>query len=159
MSVLELLTSIDIKYEITEHEPVFTAKQAEFIKNILPGTGCKNLFMKNKKGNFYLIIIKDSKKADIKQIEQTFKTSRLSFASEEELSEVLGLQKGSASPFGIINDKSNKTVIFIDIGLKNKTLLFHPNINTATISVSFQDLIKFIEYENHEYFLYKAISD
>ncbi len=152
MNILELLTMLNIKYEIVEHEPVFTVEQAEFVKGLISGVGCKNLFMKNKNKDYFLIIVDDCKKADMKNIKKVCGTSHLSFASEEELNNILGLKRGSVSPFGIINDKKNKVRIIIDKDLKGKRLLFHPNINTATISIDYNDLIKFIEYENHKYF-------
>lgn len=77
--------------------------------------------------------------------------SRLSFASSSRLKEILDLEEGSVTPFGIINDKDNKVTLLIDKDLKDNKLLFHPNINTKTISVSYDDLIKFIEDQNHKY--------
>lgn len=152
MNVIELLTMLNIKYEIIKHEPVFTAEQAEFIKGLLSGVGCKNLFMRNKNKDYFLIIVDDCKRANIKNIEKICGNSHLSFASEEELNNILGLKRGAVSPLGIINDTLNKVKIVIDKGLVGKRLLIHPNINTATISIDYNDLIKFIEYENHEYF-------
>ena len=67
--------------------------------------------------------------------------------------DILKLKIGSVSPFGIVNDSENKVTLLIDSDLKNKKLLFHPNINTKTISIEFDDLIKFIEYEKNKYIL------
>lgn len=152
MEVIDLLNSIGIKYEKIEHMKVFTAKQAEFIKKHIDGTGCKNLFMKNKNGCFYLIIIEDYKRADFKRLKKDMNISHLSFASNTELNEILKLNSGSVSPFGIINDINNRVEIIIDNDLVGKRLLFHPNTNTMTISIDFDDLIKFIEYEKHRYY-------
>ena len=66
---------------------------------------------------------------------------------------ILKLEKGSVTPFGILNDTDNKVLLVIDKELKDKRLLFHPNINTKTISVTYDNLIKFIKYEGHNYVL------
>ena len=93
----------------------------------------------------------ENKKANIKQIEKIVNTSHLSFAKETELKSILQLEQGSVTPFGILNDNDNKVMIVIDKDLKGKKLLFHPNVNTKTISISYDDLIKFIEFEKHNY--------
>ena len=71
----------------------------------------------------------------------------------EELKEILGVTRGSVTPLGIINDIENKVLVLLDKDLQHQTLLAHPNRNTATISIKFEDLIRFIEYEKHKYFL------
>lgn len=93
----------------------------------------------------------ENKQADLKSIANLAGTSRLSFASPETLYDVLRLYPGSVSPFGIINDKDNVVILIIDAELKNKKLLFHPNINTKTIAIQYDDLIKFVEFTNHHY--------
>ena len=110
-------------------------------------------FLTDKKGNFLLLIMEENKRADIKNIEKTLEIKKLTFANEKELNEILGLNKGSCTPFGIINDKKHITLLLIDKDLKGKKLLFHPNRNTATISIEFNDLLKFIKYENNEYMM------
>ena len=92
-------------------------------------------------------------KIDLKNLSQKL-NGHLSFGSEEELKRILKLSKGSVSPFGIINDKNHVVTILIDERLKQKRLLFHPNINTKTISIMQQDLIKFIEFEGNNYLFY-----
>ena len=153
MNLIEILKQLNIEYEIIEHQAVFTVEEAKHISNRIDGIGCKNLFLANKKEKYFLVILKDDKKANIKEIEKIINTSHLSFANKDKLKEIIGLERGSVTPFGIINDIYNKVTILIDKELQNKKLLFHPNRNTATISVSFQDLIKFIDFEEHKYIL------
>lgn len=153
MNLYEVLDKLNIKYKEIEHEPVFTIEQAQFIKENIDGIGCKNLFLTNKKGNYYLIVLNENKKANIKEITKLLNESHLSFASVEELKEILNLKQGSVTPLGIINDKNNVVTIIIDNELSNKVLLVHPNINTKTLSISYDDLIKYIEYENHNYII------
>ena len=67
------------------------------------------------------------------------------------MKEILNLDKGSVTPLGIVSDKNNLVTIIIDEELSNKKLLMHPLINTSTISIEYNDLIKFIDNQNHHY--------
>lgn len=150
MNLYEVLDKLDIVYEEISHEKVMTVDEAKNIENMIEGIGSKNLFLTDKK-NYYLVILEENKRADIKELMNIIGCSRLSFASSSRLKEILDLEEGSVTPFGIINDKDNKVMLLIDKDLKNNKLLFHPNTNTRTISVSYDDLIKFIENQNHKY--------
>lgn len=153
--VYEELEKYQIPYEKVEHEAVFSVEQSQKIKKQIEGVGCKNLFLKDQKKNYYLIILDDQHQISLKEIALKINSKRLSFASPDELWEILGLYSGSVSPFGILNDKTNKCMIVIENTLENQTLLFHPNINTATISLDYSDFIKFIKLKNHAYQMIK----
>lgn len=148
----EVLKELNIEYEEVSHEKVMTVEEAMNLENMIDGIGSKNLFLTDKK-NYYLVILEENKRANIKELVNILECKKLSFASSERLKEVLDLEEGSVTPFGIINDKDNKVVLVIDKDLIGKKLLFHPNTNTKTMSVTYDDLIKFIEYEKHKYIL------
>lgn len=149
--LFEILNKLEIKYELLEHEAVYTVDEAKELDNMLEGIGCKNLFLTNKKDKYFLVMIHEDKRANIKEIESLVDCKHLSFGKEEDLKEVLGLEAGSCTPLGIINDKENKVVLVFDKDLVDKKVLCHPNKNTATLSLEFSDLIKFIEYLEHKY--------
>lgn len=153
--VYEVLEQNGIAYEKVEHEAVFSVEQSQMIKEKIKGIGCKNLFLKDQKKNYYLVILNDQHQISLKDIAIKINSKRLSFASKEELLEILGLYPGSVTPFGILNDKENKCKIIMEDFLENATLLFHPNINTVTISISHSDFIKFIKLRNHDYQIIK----
>lgn len=148
----DILQKLDIVYEEVNHQRVYTIEEAQKagIRNLINGVGCKNLFLTDHKDHYYLVVLEENKKIHIKDISQIV-GAHLSFASPERLKEILGLESGSVSPFGIINDNKNKTIIIIDKELKNQKLLFHPNRNDKTINIEYNDLIKFIKYLNHNY--------
>ena len=152
--VYEILKKLDIDYEEMKHKAVYTSEEAMFITKEMNGTGVKNLFLKSKH-KFYLVLIPENKRANIKQIEKQINEKNLSFANEKHLKEILNLTPGSVTPFGIINDKENQVTIVIDEKLKNKKVLFHPNTNTKTIKIDYNDLLKFIDRENHKYIILK----
>lgn len=153
MDLYKILNQLNIKYDEISHIPIYTIEDAQFIKTDIEGIGCKNLFLTDKKGKYFIFMIEDNKKADIKTIRKSVNTSHLSFANIEELKNILNLDLGSVSPMGIVNDNENVVTILIDKGLENKRLLVHPNINTKTLSIRYEDLIKFIEYEKHRYLI------
>lgn len=151
-NIYYVLDKLDINYKEIKHQPVYTVKEAQQIKNNIVGIGCKNLFLKGK-NKYYLVVLEESKKANIKEISKLVSEKHLSFAPIEDLNNILNLEPGSVTPLSIINDKNNVVTLIIDRDLENKLLLVHTNTNTKTISISYCDLIKFIKYENHNYIL------
>lgn len=146
--VLDVLTNLDISFRRYEHPPVYTVEQAKQHWDAIPGVHCKNLFLRNKKGTcHYLLIMEQSKKAELKTLAQRLGEERLSFASDERLMRYLGLEAGAVSPFGLINDHRREVLVLIDEDVLGADMIyFHPNVNTATIGLSFADFEKFLTY-------------
>lgn len=151
MDIYEVFKKLNIEYNEIEHKPLYTILDAEVIKGRIEGQECKNLFLTDNKDGYYLVIIEDKKRVDLKQLQKLLNVSKLSFASAGKLKEILNLIPGSVTPLSIIYDTNNKVTLLIDNDLKNKMLLFHPNTNTKTVSIKYNDLIKFIEFEKHKY--------
>lgn len=110
--------------------------------------------MKNSNGKkHYLVVLKGDKKADLKSIKSQINSTALSFASEERLEKYLGLSKGAVTPLGIINDEEHLVNIVLDEDLKKEEIIgVHPNVNTSTVFISYNDLIKFINSFGNEIF-------
>jgi Ala-tRNA(Pro) deacylase len=144
--VYAALDALGISYERHAHPAVFHAEDASTYWNPIPGVQCKNLFLRNKKGDrHYLVVLEISKRADLKEIVKLVGDDRLSFGSPERLMASLGLTPGSVSPFGLINDADGSVRVLIDRDLKGADrLIFHPNINTASVVVSWADLERFL---------------
>ena len=153
MTIYEILDELKISYEEISHKAVFTVEEANAIEEQINGVGCKNLFLTNKKGKYYIYVLEDSKQANLKELQIFLNEKRLSFGKEEELNEILKLTKGSVTPLGIINDKDNLVTFLLDKDLINKRILALPFVNTKTISLEYKDLIKIIEYTNHNYII------
>ena len=155
MDIYKILMELNINYEEIEHKAIYTAEEAlqEDIANKIDGIGCKNLFVKSK-DRYYLIFIKAEKRADLKAIAHLVNEAKLSFASEEELKDILDLTIGSVTPLGIVNDKNNLVTLLIDKELANEKVLAHPNINTKTVSMQLSDLIKLVQHIKHQYILF-----
>lgn len=139
---------LNIKFRYDEHPSVPTIEEAKKYWKDLDAKHCKNLFFRNHKGNkHYLVILEHTQALSIKDLEQRLKQGKLTFASEKRLMKYLGLTPGSVTPFGLINDAENHVHLFIDENLlKAERISFHPNINTATLTLDFADFMKFLEW-------------
>jgi Ala-tRNA(Pro) deacylase len=146
--VYDVLNDLGISYDRYGHPPVYTVEEAEKQWTDIIGAHCKNLFLRNKKGNrHYLVILEASKVADLKSLNKLLGEDRLSFASEKRLMKYLALETGAVSVFGLINDGENHVKVVIDEDLRNaEAVNFHPNVNTATVGISFPDFEKFLAY-------------
>ena len=114
---------------------------------------CKNLFFRNHKGNrHYLVILNCDRDMAIHDIEKQLHQGKLSFASEARMDKYLGVKPGSVTPFGLINDTEHHVTVFLDHTLQQaEKLSFHPCINTASLIIKREDLIKFLDYCGNEY--------
>ncbi len=146
--VYEVLARLEIEYNVHHHPPVYTVEEAEKHWKEISGAHCKNLFIRNKKGDHhYLLILIASRSADLKALNALLGEDRLSFASPERLMKYLGLLQGAVSPFGLINDVNKDVQVIIDKDLTSvERVNFHPNENTATVGLSFMDFEKFLKW-------------
>jgi Ala-tRNA(Pro) deacylase len=144
--VVERLRDLGIAFERHEHPPVATVEQAAEHWAGIDAAHCKNLFLRNQKGDrHYLLILEHSKKADLRAVANQIGDGKLSFGSPERLLKHLGLTPGSVSPFGLIHDATHSVRVVVDRDLQSAARLsFHPNINTATLVVSKDDFVRFL---------------
>ena len=144
--VVERLRDLGIAFERHEHPPVATVEQAAEHWAGIDAAHCKNLFLRNQKGDrHYLLILEHSKKADLRAVANQIGDGKLSFGSPERLLKHLGLTPGSVSPFGLVHDSSHSVRVVVDRDLQNAARIsFHPNINTATLVVSKDDFVRFL---------------
>src|SRR5215208_1904726 len=146
-AVYARLAALGISYERHEHPPAASVEDAEKHWVGIDATHCKNLFLRNQKGDrHYLVVLVASKKADLRAVADQIGDGKLSFASPERLMTHLGLTPGSVSPFGLINDRNHVVRVVLDRDLKSATRLsFHPNINTVTLTIAAADFARFLE--------------
>jgi Ala-tRNA(Pro) deacylase len=145
-TVYAALDALGIRYDRYEHPAVFNADDASKHWDPIDAVQCKNLFLRNKKGDrHYLVVVEIGKRVDLKDLVKLVGDDRLSFGSPQRLAAELGLTPGSVSPFGLINDADGSVRVLIDQDLRGAPrLIFHPNINTASVVVSWADLERFL---------------
>ena len=144
--VYDRLNALGIVFTRHEHPPAATVEEAEQHWAGIDAMHCKNLFLRNQKGTrHYVVILKHSKRADLRAIANQIGDGKLSFGSPERLMTHLGLTPGSVSPFGLIHDRDHRVRVVIDRDLKSADRVsFHPNINTVTLTIARGDFEKFL---------------
>lgn len=140
-----------IKYKAAEHEAVFTMEELQKLE--LPDSewDAKNLFIRDaKKRNYYLITVKGSKRVDLKEFRRRHGLRALSFASAEELMQIMGLLPGSVTPLGVLNDADRRVHFYLDAGFEGGKIAVHPNDNTATVWLQTEDLVRLIREHGND---------
>ena len=124
-----------------------TADEAAIHWQAISGAAVKNLFLRNKKGDrHYLVILGIDKQADLRHLVKVIGDDRLSFGSPERLQKYLGVTPGSVSPLGLIHDSARAVRVIVDSDLRTaERLIFHPNDNTASLTISGVDFVRFLE--------------
>jgi Ala-tRNA(Pro) deacylase len=150
--ILKMLEDLNIKYDRVTHPPVMTVSEAKAY-GVTDADGCKNLFLYDKKANkHYLVVMLEDKKAHSNTIRRQIKANSIVFGSEEDLEKLLGVKPGAVSPLGIVNDHNKEVIVLLDEDLpKCSRVCFHPNINTATLVISYSDFEKFLKWSGNEY--------
>ncbi|MDR2810765.1 MAG: prolyl-tRNA synthetase associated domain-containing protein [Tannerellaceae bacterium] len=148
-----LLANLNIPFQYLEHPAAPTVEIAKQYWAGHDAKHCKNLFFRNHKGNrHYLVILDCDQDMDIRHIENQLHQGKLSFASAERMMKYLGVTPGSVTPFGLINDETHHVQVFLDKNLQEaERLSFHPCINTASLIVSKDDFIRFMDYTHNRY--------
>lgn len=146
--IYEFLKQRNIEHEITEHKAVFSMNEISDIPIPHPEADAKNLFVRDdKKRNYYLITVRGNKRVNLKEFRNKNGTRPLSFASEQDLMDIMNLIPGSVSPFGLLNDKELKVKFYLDKDFLNdkKIIGIHPNDNTATVWLKVEDLVEIVK--------------
>jgi Ala-tRNA(Pro) deacylase len=148
--LFERLDSLGIVVRTVQHPPVFTVEEAKALRGEIEGCHTKNLFLRNKKGKMWLVVCLEDRAIDLKDLAARLSAGRLSFGSAERLAQYLGVIPGAVTPFAIINDKSNSVKVAVDQAiLGSEPLNFHPLDNAQTTSIGSEDLLRFLEAEEH----------
>ena len=149
--VFETLNKLNILHKTYEHRALFTVEESKALRGNLPGGHCKNLFLRGKKNDMWLLVCREDLQVDLKLLGVTLGGARLSFGSSDRLMRYLGILPGSVSPFALINDTQQMVKVILDSGLMEFSLLnFHPLTNEKTTSITPNDLIKYIEACGHK---------
>jgi len=149
--LLTLLPQLGITVSTYTHKAVFTVEESEEINSQIPGAHTKNLFVKDKKGNFFLLIAENHALISLNKIHPLIGAkSRVSFGKAEDLMKLLGVTPGSINAFAPINDKNGNVAVIIDKPLLLHALInCHPLTNEMTSTISKEDLLRFLEHIGH----------
>lgn len=147
------LEDLNIPVSTIDHEPVFTVAESADLHDRIPGGHTKNLFLKDKKGNLFLVVALHDATIDLKKISSIIGASgRVSFGKADLLEEVLGVTPGSVTPFSLINDRGAQrvSVVFDADMMEQEVLNFHPLLNNASTAISAEGLMVFAKACGHD---------
>lgn len=148
--LLTFLDELEIQTETIEHPPVFTVEEAKRLRGPLDRGHCKSLFLRNKKGAMWLVVLLEDTTVDLRRLAELLGAGRFGFASPERLDRYLGVIPGAVTPFAVVNDVDRHVNVALERGLLScDPLHFHPLDNTRTTAISPAGLLEFLEAVDH----------
>jgi Ala-tRNA(Pro) deacylase len=145
------LDALGIPHRTHRHPPLHTVAESVMLRGALPGAHCKSLFLRDRKGGLWLVVVLEERRLDLKALADLLGAPRFSFGSPELLAEVLGVTPGSVTPFALMNDRERRIKVVLDAEmLRLDPVNYHPLVNTATTAISAADLRRFVAACGHE---------
>ena len=149
--LMTTLGSLEICYSTHTHPPLRTVEDAKALRGDLKGAHIKNLYLRDRKKQNFLLVAEEDKEIDLKALPGFIGSTKLSFGSADRLFEMLGVLPGAVSPFTLINDPDHKVQLILDSDLVDQPCLFaHPLVNDMTLGVSGADLMRFFTHTGHD---------
>ena len=149
----QLFTRLDqlgIAHRTVEHLPVFTVEEAKALRGNLPGHHIKNLFLRNKKEEMWLVVALEDRAIDLKRLGEVLGAGRLSFGSADRLKRCLGVEPGSVTPLSLVNDEGHAVRLVLDRGVvEGGPVNAHPLVNSMTTALAPADLLRFFDATGH----------
>ena len=151
-ALLDFLDANSFEVSTVDHPPLFTVEDSQKLRGEIPGGHTKNLFLKDKKDNFFLLTAQEDTQVDLKTLHKLIGgSSRFSFGKPDKLLEFLGVTPGAVSALGLINDRGNALTFALDKRLlEHDVINCHPLTNDATTSIKKDDLLAFVRATGHE---------
>ena len=149
--LFDRLAELGIAHQTVEHPPVFTVEEAKAHRGVLPGHHIKNLFLRNKKEEMWLVVALEDRAVDLKRLGEVLGAGKLSFGSPDRLRRTLGVEPGSVTPLALVNDTAGAVRLALDRGLADgQALNAHPLVNSMTTTPSLDDLQRLFAATGHE---------
>ena len=144
------LDQLGITHRTVEHPPVFTVEEAKALRGNLPGHHIKNLFLRNKKEEMWLVVALEDRTIDLKRLGEVLGAGRLSFGSADRLKRYLGVEPGSVTPLSLANEEARAVRLVLDRGMADGgPVNAHPLVNTMTTALAPADLLRFFAATGH----------
>lgn len=150
--LMQMFDQQGIAYTLHHHRAVFTVEESSSIDTQIPGTHCRNMFVRDKKHRMFLISLANETQVDLKKLQTVLDCGRLSFGSPARLWQYLGVRPGSVCPFSIINDTDKEVTLILDHWMmQQERVNFHPLRNTMTVGMKPDFLQHFAENIGHPF--------
>ncbi len=150
--LLNYLEACGFDASTKDHPPLFTVEDSQALRGEIEGGHTKNLFLKDKKGQYFLLTAQEDTQVNLKTLHKLLGgSSRFSFGSAEMLEQMLGVQPGAVTALGLINDRDGRVKFAIDQRLMaHDKINCHPLTNDATTTLLCDDLVQFAKACGHE---------
>lgn len=150
-AMMGVLDTLSIPYTLYEHEAVFTVEESHKVDRQIPAQHTRNMFLRTKKKENFLITLCHDTPIDLKKLADMLDVKNFSFGSPDRLMEILGVYPGSVTPFSAMNAKPEDITVVLDQRMMEAdTVAYHPLLNTMTVTVTPDDLLKFIRHHGHD---------
>ena len=152
--LIEKLNNWKIKYKYFEHIPLMTVEESKSVQDLFlseekGGVHIKNLFLRDHKKNYLLLVAHQDALINLKLFQINVNVGRLSFSSQDSLFKNLGVLPGAVTPFAMINGVKNNIPIYLDKNLLSyKYIYAHPLVNDRTLEIPVKELIRFFKKIN-----------
>ena len=157
LELIELLKKEKYEIKVHQHDALFTVEDSKKLRGVIDGAHSKNLFLKNKKNEFFLLSCEEADKIDLKKISKSLELGNISFAKQEYLEQYLKIKPGSVSPFALLNDDDGFVNFYLEQTLyESKHVNFHPLINTFTITIKTERFIEFMIENNKKIHIFSS---
>jgi Ala-tRNA(Pro) deacylase len=157
LELIELLKKEKYEIKVHQHDALFTVEDSKKLRGEIDGAHSKNLFLKNKKDEFFLLSCEEADKIDLKKISKSLKLGNISFAKQSYLEKYLKIKPGSVSPFALLNDDGSFVNFYLEKTLyESKFVNFHPLINTFTITIETNKFIEFMIENNKKIHIFSS---
>jgi Ala-tRNA(Pro) deacylase len=145
------LDGLGIRHVTHRHPPLHTVAESVALRGVLPGGHCKSLFLVDRKGGLWLVVMLEERRLDLAGLARHLGAQRFSFASAARMENVLGVAPGSVTPFAVINASAAAVALVLDEAmLRQDPLNYHPLVNTATTAIAPGDLLRFLAACGHQ---------
>ena len=153
------LDDLGIRFTEHHHPPLRTVEDSQALRGSLEGAHIKNLYLRDRKKNNYLVVAEETMPVDLKTLGGGLDGARLSFGSPERLMQFLGVRPGAVTPLSLINDTERQVRLIIDAQLLEAVLInVHPLVNDRTLTLATADLLRFFQHTGHIYSILQDLS-
>ena len=157
LKLIELLKKENYNIKVHQHSALFTVEESIKLRGKIGGVHSKNLFLKNKKNEFFLFSCEEADKIDLKKISKSLELGNVSFAKQEYLEQYLKIKPGSVSPFALLNDDVGFVSFYLEKTLyESEFVNFHPLLNTFTITIETKNFIEFMIENNKKIHIFSS---
>lgn len=144
------LAALGVAHKVYEHPAVFTVAESSAHNDAIPGAHTKNLFLKDKAGEYYLVTVPAEARVDLKALPAAVGCGRVSFGKAEDMERLLGITPGSVTALAAINDAAGEVRFILDASLMDAQFInCHPLRNSATLGLAPEDLVRALTFWRH----------